>query len=150
MMDADEIRWLKSTANELNNLLQVISESSQFLEGIQVFSADSVKYFGILRGGIDRAGKVTRMIIDHAGGSTVDATENSAPHPPMRIVEAPAFTAAKGGATEMKIANPTGTRELVMLVDDEAFVTMLAQRVLTDEGFNRIGRPPLRCNRQGQ
>ena len=35
MLDTEEIRWVKSTANELNNLLQVISESSQVLEMIQ-------------------------------------------------------------------------------------------------------------------
>ena len=34
MLDSEEIRWVKSTANELNNLLQVISESSQVLENL--------------------------------------------------------------------------------------------------------------------
>ena len=51
MLDTEEIRWVKSTANELNNLLQVISESSQFLEMVQINSADSEKYFGFLRSG---------------------------------------------------------------------------------------------------
>ena len=135
MMDADEIRWLKSTANELNNLLQVISESSKFLEGMETGSDESVKYFGILRGGIDRAEKVTRMIIDRAGGCNPEPAESPAP---IRIVEAPAITPAPTGPLEVKIANPTGARELVMIVDDEDFVTMLAQRVLTDEGYRVV------------
>lgn len=132
MMDADEIRWLKATANELNNLLQVMSESSQFLEGMEKGSAESVRYFAILRGSLDRAGKVARMLIDRASGTM----EEPAP-PPMRIMEAPAFTPAKAGA-DVSIANPTGARELVMLVDDEDFVTMLAARVLTDEGYRVV------------
>ena len=48
------------------------------------------------------------------------------------------FAPAGGGATDVKIANPGGARELVMIVDDEDFVTMLAQRVLTDEGYRVV------------
>jgi CheY-like chemotaxis protein len=39
---------------------------------------------------------------------------------------------------DVKVNNPTGTRELVMIVDDEDFVTLLAQRVLTDEGYRVV------------
>jgi len=39
---------------------------------------------------------------------------------------------------EVKIANAGGPRELIMIVDDEDFVTMLAQRVLTDEGYRVV------------
>ncbi len=133
MLDAEEIRWVKSTANELNNLLQVISESSQFLEMIQVSTADSEKYFEILRGGIDRAGKVTRMMVDRVGGYSADTAQSPAP-----VSKAPAFTAVTTGATDVKIANPSGDRELVMIVDDEELVTMLAQRVLVDEGYRVV------------
>jgi CheY-like chemotaxis protein len=36
------------------------------------------------------------------------------------------------------MANPSGPRELVMIVDDEDFVTMLAQRVLADDGYRVV------------
>ncbi|MEI9894773.1 MAG: hypothetical protein WDN28_13020 [Chthoniobacter sp.] len=49
MPGSDEIQWVKATANELNNLLQVISESSQVLETLCAESPDSEKYFAILR-----------------------------------------------------------------------------------------------------
>ena len=134
MLDTEEIRWVKSTANELNNLLQVISESSQFLETIQTISADSEKYFGILRGGIDRAAKVTQVMVDRVGGYTADPAETPAPAP----VTTPVFTAVTSGETDVKIANPSGSRELVMIVDDEELVTMLASRVLADEGYRVV------------
>jgi CheY-like chemotaxis protein len=40
--------------------------------------------------------------------------------------------------SDIKIANPGGTKELIMIVDDEAFVTLLALRVLTDDGYRVI------------
>ncbi|MDP9291557.1 MAG: response regulator, partial [Verrucomicrobiota bacterium] len=38
----------------------------------------------------------------------------------------------------VEIHNPGGSRELIMIVDDEDFVRLLAQRVLTDEGYRVI------------
>ena len=135
MLDTEEIQWVKSTANELNNLLQVISESSQFLGTIHAKTAESEKYFGILRGGIERAEKVTRTMVDRVGGYRADPAPATALAP---IVKPPEFTTVKRDATDVKIANPAGTRELVMIVDDEDLVTMLAQRVLTDEGYRVV------------
>ena len=137
MLDTEEIRWVKSTANELNNLLQVISESSKFLETQKSGSSDAARYFEILRGGIERAGKVTQMMVERVGGYNADAAEKSAPAPGP-VAKMLSFAPAGGGATDVKIANPGGARELVMIVDDEDFVTMLAQRVLTDEGYRVV------------
>jgi CheY-like chemotaxis protein len=38
----------------------------------------------------------------------------------------------------IKVFNPAGTLELVMVVDDEEFISFLAQRLLTDEGYRVI------------
>ena len=137
MLDTEQIRWVKSTANELNNLLQVISESSKFLETLKSGSSDAERYFEILRGGIERAGKVTQMMVERVGGYNADTAEKSAPAP-APVAKMLSFTPAGSGATDVKIANPGGVRELVMIVDDEDFVTMLAQRVLTDEGYRVV------------
>ena len=45
--------------------------------------------------------------------------------------------AAAQGA-DIRIANPEGPRELIMIVDDEDFPCLLAERVLTDEGYRVI------------
>src|SRR5688500_9049630 len=130
MLDAEEIRWVKSTANELNNLLQVMSESSQVLETMCDGTADTEKYFGILRNGVDRAAKVTRMMVERVGGYSLDAP------PPTIVREDP--RGAPGLASDLRIYNPQGPLELVMIVDDEDLVTLLAQRVLADEGYRVI------------
>jgi len=130
MLDAEEIRWVKSTANELNNLLQVISESSQMLEALCEGTSDTDRYFSMLHNAVDRAAKVTRLMVDRVGGYSLEhsqmtispSTEQTVPTPPV----------------DVKIYNPKGPLELVMIVDDEDFVTMLAQRVLADHGYRVV------------
>lgn len=134
MPDSEDIKWVKATANELNNLLLVISESSQVLETICPESSDSEKYFAILRNGVERAAKVTQMMVHRVGGQPMEVPPagtgtGAAPVAPPSLAPA---------AVDVKIFNPTGPRELVMIVDDEDFVTLLAQRVLTDEGYRVI------------
>jgi CheY-like chemotaxis protein len=131
MPNSADTSWVKATANELNNLLQVISESSQVLESICDSTSDSEKYFAILRNGVERATKVTQIMVDRAGGQ---GTGNPIPVPAAPVAPPPVAPPA----TDVKIFNPTGARELVLIVDDEDFVTMLAQRVLTDEGYRVV------------
>ena len=127
MADAEEYRWIQSTANELNNLLQVISESGQMLETLCEGSIDTSRYFAMMRSAVDRAAKVTQVMIDRAGGFSVrDAEDAPSPEPDRP---------ASGQKGDIRIFNPRGPLELVMIVDDEEFVTMLAERVLADEGY---------------
>jgi len=133
MPDPGDITWAKATANELNNLLQVISESSEMLESICPSSADSEKYFAILRNGVERATRVAGMMSDRLGGGPPSAAELA---PAPGIPKPPPAAPAVGG--DIRIANPNGARELVLVVDDEEFVTMIAQRVLTDEGYRVV------------
>jgi len=131
MLDSEEIRWVKSTANELNNLLQVISESSQMLENLCEPTYDSDKYFGMLQSAIERATKVTRLMVDRVGGYAADGS--------LQLLEPEAAPQPLSStAADIKIHNPQGTLELLMIVDDEDFVTMLAQRVLADQGYRVI------------
>jgi CheY-like chemotaxis protein len=166
MLDQEEIRWVKSTANELNNLLQVISESSQVIENLCGNVPDAEKYFGILRNGVERAARVTQIMITRVGGYSTGpsvampsvnapaahgpaltfvapartATAATQPVRTTTVTTAPAATSSPVGAIppDVKVNNPSGARELVMIVDDEDFVTLLAQRVLTDEGYRVV------------
>jgi CheY-like chemotaxis protein len=135
MPGPDEIQWVKATANELNNLLQVISESSQVLETICAESPDTEKYFAILRSGVERATKVTRMMVDRVGGYQAEMGATVRAEVPAPVVVKPP---APQPLSDVRIYNPTGQRELVMIVDDEDLVTILAQRVLTDEGYRIV------------
>jgi CheY-like chemotaxis protein len=131
MLDSEEIRWVKSTANELNNLLQVISEASQVLENLCEPTYETDKYFGMLQNAIERATKVTRLMVDRVGGYSAESAI-TLPEP-ATVQEAAGVLPA-----DIKINNPQGPLELVMIVDDEDFVTMLAQRVMAEQGYRVI------------
>lgn len=130
MLDTEDISWVKSTANELNNLLQVISESSKVLESRSDRSPETEKYFGILRNGLERAANVTHMMVERVGGYAQEAPAPAAP-----VLDADGNQLLTGGVS---ICNPHGPLELVLIVDDEDFVTMLAERVLADAGYRVI------------
>ena len=150
MLDAEDIHWLKATTNELNNLLQVISESGQVLESLCAGQAETEKYFAILRTGVERAAKVAGGMADRVGGTggASPALPDAAPAPGDEMAvfpEVPPLPPKPTGGPlvppltgDVRVHNPSGNRELVMIVDDEDFVSMLAQRVLADEGYRVI------------
>jgi len=124
MPGADNSSWMKSTANELNNLLQLISESGQSLERFLPRTEEADKYLNILRTSTERAirfrGISRRMRMGGWGGGA------------RAEAEAPATLT---GAGEFEIINPTGPRELILIVDDEEFITLLASQVLAEDGY---------------
>jgi CheY-like chemotaxis protein len=141
MLDAEEKRWVKSTANQLNNLLQVITESAQFLESTAPQNADTYKYADILRNSVERTAQVITAMLEHIGEQPRGYQPQVSIGRPMaeeaeKIAPPPQPEIAQPG--DVKIINPDGKRELILIVDDEAFVTMLAQRVLTDEGYRVV------------
>jgi CheY-like chemotaxis protein len=130
MLDADEVRWVMSTAIELNNLLQVISESSQMVETLSEGTPETDRYFSMLKNAVERATKVTQLMVDRVGGYSGDTAAAATPPPEVKV----------GGniPDDVKVYNPHGPLELILLVDDEDFVTLLAQRVLADEGYRVV------------
>jgi CheY-like chemotaxis protein len=144
MPSPDEYHWVKSTANELNNLLQVITESSQFLQRFTGGNPEAARYYEMMRSAVDRAAQLSKNMLERS----VQPTEQSSKvHPfptPGSFGSAPPIGGVGGQPSsalpqgEIRIANPDGPRELILIVDDEDFVTLLAQRVLTDEGYRVV------------
>jgi CheY-like chemotaxis protein len=150
MLDAEDTAWLKATTNELNNLLQVISETSNMLAP-KDNADEGAKYFAILRHGVERATSVARSMAERLGAAEA---ENVVPMPGAPALQVPAVAPASEAkplppspatgplvpplSGNIKVFNPAGTLELVMVVDDEEFISFLAQRLLTDEGYRVI------------
>jgi CheY-like chemotaxis protein len=133
MLDSEEMRWVRSTANELNNLLQVIAESSQLLENFCKGNAEAAKYNEMLHNAVERAAQVTRLMVQRTASSTPEM-----PAPAPANFRPSSQNTAVHAAGNVTILNPEGTKELIMLVDDEDFVTMLAARVLSDDGYRIV------------
>jgi CheY-like chemotaxis protein len=142
MPSPEELQWVKSTANELNNLLQVITESSQFLQRFTGGNPEAARYYDMMRSALDRAAQLSRSMLERSGQSG-DRPGSAAkvhpfPSPGSFGSEAPPAQQRPASSVpnfEVRIANAQGPRELILIVDDEDFVTLLAQRVLTDEGY---------------
>ena len=116
MLDPVEVRWIKSTANELNNLLQVIAESGELLADLCRESPGAERYLAMMRDSVNRAALVTRGLSEKAGGSPIDLP--AAPLASSAAVSQPIRTPA---SPKIEIHNPNGQRELVLVVDDEDF-----------------------------
>jgi len=126
MAELDQ-HWLQTTVNDLNNLLQVISESSKALEPICESSPEGMRYFAFLRNSLGRATQVTAQLAGKLGGQT---------SPP---VAAPKQDATAGPRRPpVAIDNPTGVKELIQIIDDEALIVALAKRMLTDAGYRVV------------
>jgi CheY-like chemotaxis protein len=146
MPPSDELHWIKSTANELNNLLQVITESSQFLQRFTGGNPEAARYYDMMRSAVDRAAQLSRTMLERSAqpASTNPGQPRVHPFPgPGSFGPGPA-PARQGMRTggesrvDVRVVNPEGPRELILIVDDEDFVTLLAQRVLTDEGYRVV------------
>jgi CheY-like chemotaxis protein len=131
MLDPEEIRWLKATANELNNLIQVISDSSRCLKNSGSGTEDERLYAAMLANGVDRAAQVTRAMVDRLE----NAMEVSPPEPPKERSLSGPTPPLRIPFGSPAIHNPSGPRELILIVDDEELVTLLAQHVLSEQGY---------------
>src|SRR6478735_7143845 len=126
MPEGEDIRWLQGAVNELNNLLQVADESAHLLEPLCSDQPDAKKYFEFLRVSLDRASKVVTQMTDRMEGRSTE-------RPPS-----PAATPVALARDGIEINNPTGPRELIMLIDDEPMVNMLATEMLTYAGYRVV------------
>lgn len=131
MLNAEEIRKLKTTANELNNLLQVILEASHYLEKIIKDNPDAQVYLKMMRASIERSAQVTGNIFD-----LTKQTETGTPpaHPSGGKPPEPSEANLSG----FKIHNPAGPNEMILVVDDELQVNQMIQGALMDMGHRVV------------
>src|SRR5271165_4102085 len=98
MPSPDDLHWVKSTANELNNLLQVITESSQFLQRFTGGNAEAARYHDMMRSALERAAQVSRAMLERVGQQqAAERTSSISPFPgpgSFTTTPAPAHTRA--------------------------------------------------------
>lgn len=129
MSDTDDIKWLRSTAHDLNNLLQVISKSSKALRPLCEADTEALRYYSFLSSGLDRAQQVTAQMASKLGDLSEKAVSaNPVAQPPAAASPAPAA----------EIQNPSGKGELIMIIDDEKVVLDLVSAVLVSAGYRVI------------
>jgi CheY-like chemotaxis protein len=165
MLDHDDLKWIAATSTELNSMLQQIARYADLArqhkgqynyidllaERVEMSSKTAQALFD----------RVTSSILSSSISRTVGAKKS--PNPAFRVVPEPsqaiaALSRALAQAApkkesapeprsvpvpadppeEIRILNAQGTRELILLVDDEVELTELAAEMLTTEGYKVI------------
>jgi CheY-like chemotaxis protein len=167
MLDHEDLKWLATTSTELNSLLQQISRYSDLArqhkgefsyiellsDRVELASKASQALF-------DRV--TSRILSGTGGGPAAPKTAPTSRTPSFTVMPPPgAAEPAKKAKSptvtrkipvgEMKvdardaekssaapIRNPDGTRELILLVDDEPEISDLAAEMLAKEGYRII------------
>lgn len=127
MEPQEDLKWLKTTVNDLNNLLQVIAESSSVLERLCTETGEGRRYYGFLRTSLQRAITVTAEVSTRLGGEGPAQASTTPPRP-----------ARESAAQSPVITNPSGERELIMLVDDEELVRRIVTATLVRGGYRVV------------
>lgn len=136
MADEEEVRWLRAAANELNNLLQLIGESQAWLKAVIPPDVEAQKFFHILNTGTARAREVAATLEARAGGNTkaiITVPPGTKPATPEPSAAVQAVI-----SRQVEVMKTAGPNELILIVDDEEFILLLAQEVLTEAGYRVI------------
>lgn len=114
---------MPEATSELNNLLQIISNTSALIENIWDGNPSSEKYFAMLRASVERAEKIISQMVERSGGSPTKVLV----HPDLA-----AFTRPKHPSPPF----PQG--QCILIVDDEEHLLTLSKRIFSDAGFEVV------------
>lgn len=136
MLDSEEVRRLKTTANELNNLLQVILEASHYLEKIVGSNTDAQIYLKMMRMSIERSAQVTSNMFELTERAKFEIQPTVLPE--AQTEKYKQRESQEVGIFGSQIHNPDGPNELIMVVDDEQNVNLMMQGALVDQGYRVV------------
>lgn len=152
MFDTEDAKRIAQAATELNSLLQQISRYSDLARQHR----GEHNYIELLAERVDLASNVAQKLFDTVTGkimSTNPAVANKAsagavttprPAPTFSVLPTPAATKKTAEVPKaptssvFPIRNPTGRRELILIVEDELEVAELAADLLAEEGYKTI------------
>lgn len=107
-------------ASELNNLLQIITGTSELIENIWEGKPGAAKYFAMLRESVARAADVTSELLELSG------------HLSGKIVFHPDFMLRRASPPQREI------KQRIMVVDDEKMLLILTAEILREAGYEVV------------
>ncbi len=147
MLDHEDLKWLAANATELNRLLQ---QTARQAEQARLRKTET-GFYESLGDQLERASRSSQAIFDRitsrilagAGpGLRVDhavASLAAAPLPALAIkMPVGEVEVAEEGSDDPVILNPSGTRELVLLVDDDEDILKNTGEILDFEDYRII------------
>ena len=169
MLDHKDLKWIATTATELNAMLQQIARYSD----LATQHKGEYNYIDLLGDRIELASKTAQALFDRVNskilasasgpsgipsftvvppsgsGSSTSTKKKSLPAVSKtvepKVEQSPPTAAPNGESTsvprKIKVLNPGGNKELILLVDDEPEITELASEMLAGEGYKVIVAP---------
>ncbi|MBV9617662.1 MAG: response regulator, partial [Verrucomicrobia bacterium] len=160
MLDHEDLKWIAITSTELNSMLQQISRYSDLARQHK----GQYNYIEMLAERVEVASKKAQTLFDRVTSSILDRSSriSDTPVPTFSVVRSMTAAAAEAvtakvstpppaakpepnfffdsSATpvEIRILNPRGKREVILLIDDDKEISELAAAMLTDEGYRVI------------
>lgn len=107
--------------SELNNLLQIISGTSELIGNVTKGNKGCEKYMDMLRDSIDRAAEITADLVRQAGG----CDEKALLHPNL-----------SGFSRAQPVASQQVPKRSILVVDDVPMALVLARQVLSEANYN--------------
>jgi CheY-like chemotaxis protein len=163
MLDQQDLKWIASTSTELNSILQQVARYCDLArrhkgehnyidlmsERVELASKTAQGLFDRVTNNI--LGKATKAAKDAArSGTPFTVLPPPTPSRPMAATAkrssvateaekpSPPKTTPQAVPTDIPVKNARGTRELILLVEDEVEVAELAAEMLADEGYKVI------------
>lgn len=140
----EDNRWLKSTVNDLNNLLQEISGYVHLARDTGKDKNATAEHLKSCMGSIDRASGTVQNILQHLEGPVSKEPFAHVAPAPLRVEDNQTlgFKGLKSQTVELindvPVTNPTGQKEMILVVDDEVHVMLLAKMMLSENGYRVI------------
>jgi CheY-like chemotaxis protein len=163
MLDHEDLKWIATTSTDLNSILQQISRYAD----LACQHKGEHNYLELLAGRVELASKTAQALFDRVTAKILEETapKTKAKEPIMfSVVPPPVPTVAsqsprgttvaaapqRGSAavqngdpalgipSHVRIKNPNGNRDYLLLVEDEPQVAELASEMLAEEGYKVI------------
>ena len=158
MLDQEDLKWIATTSTDLNSIVQQVSRYADLIRRHQ----GEHNYVDLLSERVEVASKTSQALFDRVTTKILDSaaarkggpltftvmappapnnlTKESGASPRQRTVSA---TPKNGNsdrpfAPDVRIKNPKGNREYLLLVEDEQEVAEIAAELLAEEGYKVI------------
>jgi CheY-like chemotaxis protein len=143
MLHQDDLKWIAKTSTELNTLLQQIARYAdlakrhkggdhdyieQLNQHVEIASQSAQALFN----------RITSKILENTSGKTLPVSAEA---------RAPGHAAGSAGdssdattsiPSQISILNPGGSRELILIIDDEPEIAEFASTILSEQGYKVI------------
>jgi CheY-like chemotaxis protein len=162
MLTHQNLKWIASTSTNLNSILQQIARYTDLARRHN----DEPHYLNLLGERVELAATTAQSLFDHITSKILETSvaktavatgaaplftvmPSAKPNPPaMKSSPKQVKTPATSGSTpasgptqipsEIKVHNPKGNREYLLLIDDDAEIRELAAEMLAEEGYKLI------------